>query len=57
MIYKIATGNNAPELVVEVSDMIANGYTPQGGVSAIPETLDSYQTFCQAMIKKDKDDE
>ena len=57
MIYKIATGNNAPELVVEVSDMIVNGYTPQGGVSAIPETLDSYQTFCQAMIKKDKDDE
>ncbi len=54
--YKILNGGNQRALNIIVESYIDVGYRPQGGVCHSPETMQSNESWSQAMVKETKDE-
>ena len=54
MKYTIVTHYDEEVLAAKVEDLIAEGWTPQGGVSVAVNGQSNNVTFAQALVKESK---
>ena len=56
MEYIVVEENTSFELSAKITELMGDGWKPQGGVSAYGSTEDCRDYYCQAMIRKHKGD-
>jgi hypothetical protein len=54
MEYGVVQENSAHELEKAVTELIAEGWVPQGGMAVMPETEDTMERYFQALIRRKK---